>query len=98
MIGVVGPGEDLGILDEVGFKNRIQTDRVKGIVKEHAVQHHLVHDGGTTADVQLPALVTGKNNPRQNLQILGDIGLPTYRNNLGNLFGGHRFNRNAGIG
>ena len=50
---------------------------MKGVVDQHAVEQHLVLNRRTTADVQLPALVTCRDESWQHLKRLNQIRSPT---------------------
>ena len=60
------------------IENRKKTNRMKRIVNDHSVEKDLVLDGRSSPDIKLPPLVSGKNDSRKYLQILGKISLPAY--------------------
>ena len=54
---------------------------MEGVVDEHAVEQHLVLDGRSAADVQLPALVPCRDKPGQHLKRLHQIRGPAEARN-----------------
>ena len=73
IFGGKGPRVDVRVGQRVGVKHTEKSDAVKGVVNQHAVEQHLVLDGRTTTDVQLPPLVTRGHKTRQHLQGLHQI-------------------------
>ena len=66
---------DLGIANDVRVEDGEQADGVEGVEDGHAVEQHLVLDGGTATDVELSTLVASKDDTRHHLKVLRQVAL-----------------------
>ena len=71
---------------------------MEGVVNHHAVKQHLVLDGRSATDVKLSTLVTGEDDARHHLQILGKVGLTAHAGDLGNRLRRDGNHRGLGLG
>ena len=59
VFGTEAAAVDVGVEDEVGFKDGVEANGVEGVVDNHAVEEAEVLNHGAAADVELSALVAG---------------------------------------
>ena len=73
VFGREGACVDVGVGQGVRVEHTEQPNAVEGVVDQHAVEQDLVLDGRPATDVELPALVAGGDEARQDLQGLDEV-------------------------
>ena len=86
-------GEHVGVEDDVGLEDGIEANAVEGVVDHHTVEEREVLHHRAAADVELAALVAGRVDAGQHLQVLRQVGLAADGGHLLDLRGGDFFDR-----
>ena len=74
VFGTEAAAVDVGVEDDIGFKDGVEADGVEGVVDNHAVEEAEVLDHGAAADVELSALVAGGVDAGEYLEVLSEVG------------------------
>ena len=74
VFGTEAAGVDVGVEDDVGLEDGVESYAVEGVVDNHAVQQAEVLYHRAAAYVELAALVAGRVDARQHLHVLRYVG------------------------
>ena len=88
VFGAEAAGIDVGVEDDIGLEDGVESYGMEGVVDNHAVEQREVLYHGAAADVELSALVAGGVDAGQHLQVLCQVGLSADGGHLLYLRGG----------